>query len=283
MSAGHYTRRPDIRGLATKAHVDELKRNPCQDCLGVFEPESMDWDHRPGVEKLGEIGKMVSGRYALSTVLAEIEKCDLVCSNCHRVRSKNRLNEDESFPSFVPFPKIPRLFRDVIITEKIDGCNAKILICRSGEIFAGGRNRWLMPKISKTGGPDPDQFGFAEWVAEREEDLWEELGVGLHAGEWFGHRINRGYGLDHRRFALFNPSVDWEPKHCHSVPILYEGPFDTDVVNRKVRELNDFGSVAVPGYRSPEGVMTYHTASRQIFKTTCLNDDQWKGAANEKR
>jgi len=51
----------------------------------------MDFDHRPGEEKLFllKVSKMVT--YKLETVLLEIAKCDLVCANCHRMRTQRRI------------------------------------------------------------------------------------------------------------------------------------------------------------------------------------------------
>jgi hypothetical protein len=43
--------------------------------------------------------------------------------------------------SFAEFPKMARLSRECIITEKIDGTNAQILITEEGEIYAGSRTR----------------------------------------------------------------------------------------------------------------------------------------------
>jgi len=49
----------------------------------------MDFDHRPGSKKVNAIACM-AGRVSWDQTLAEIEKCDLVCSNCHRIRTKQR-------------------------------------------------------------------------------------------------------------------------------------------------------------------------------------------------
>ena len=57
-------------------------------------------------------------------------------------------------PEFQKFPKIPRLNRGIIITEKIDGTNAQILITEDGQIFPGSRKRWLQ----QTG--RGDNYGF---------------------------------------------------------------------------------------------------------------------------
>lgn len=69
------------RWLATLA---QLKAAPCTDCGGRFHPVAMDFDHRDPIEKLFVISK---GPKKLELVLAEIAKCDLVCANCHRVRT----------------------------------------------------------------------------------------------------------------------------------------------------------------------------------------------------
>ena len=70
-----------------------LKARPCLDCDGVFPPECMDFDHVPGRgSKLFELGFSSMGRSQVS-VDSEIAKCDLVCSNCHRIRTRKRTND----------------------------------------------------------------------------------------------------------------------------------------------------------------------------------------------
>jgi hypothetical protein len=59
---------------------------PCADCGRVFLPEAMQWDHKPGFEKLFEISAAYAG-WTREAVLAEIAKCDLVCTNCHIIRT----------------------------------------------------------------------------------------------------------------------------------------------------------------------------------------------------
>lgn len=70
------------------AFMRDLKVGPCVDCGGTFPPEAMDFDHL-GDDKLGNVARLarLGSRTAL---LAEIAKCDLVCANCHRVRSRKR-------------------------------------------------------------------------------------------------------------------------------------------------------------------------------------------------
>lgn len=68
--------------------LNDAKSQPCMDCGGRFPPECMDFDHRPGTDKKFIIGGELS--HAMDDVLTEMAKCDLVCSNCHRIRTKQR-------------------------------------------------------------------------------------------------------------------------------------------------------------------------------------------------
>lgn len=70
---------------------------------------------------------------------------------------------------FEGFPKMARLSREVIITEKIDGTNAQILIGEDGSMLVGSRTRWITL--------EQDNFGFARWVTEHREELLQ-LGPG---------------------------------------------------------------------------------------------------------
>lgn len=62
------------------------------DCGGTFPPECMDFDHRPGEGKIMAVGRMTG--LARSRIEAEVAKTDLVCSNCHRIRTKARTKEN---------------------------------------------------------------------------------------------------------------------------------------------------------------------------------------------
>jgi len=68
------------------------------DCGGQFPPYVMDFDHRPGEQKAYAVSEMVSRMVRWEKIEAEVAKCDLVCSNCHRVRTFNRENEIENLP-----------------------------------------------------------------------------------------------------------------------------------------------------------------------------------------
>lgn len=184
---------------------------------------------------------------------------------------------------FEEFPKIARLSRDCVVTEKLDGTNAQIYIGDDGIVKAGSRSRWITPA--------DDNFGFARWVLEHEEELRLGLGIGRHFGEWWGLGIQRGYGLDHKRFSLFN-TARWVDQHtlgaigekqqvaplcCHVVPVLYKGEFDTTFISDLVYTFPRKGSVAAPGFMNPEGVVIWHEHARVLFKKTVFKDEVPKG------
>ena len=171
---------------------------------------------------------------------------------------------------FQEWPKIPRLNRDITITEKIDGTNAAVGIAEvdvyelseqeasqfkfinkdtnllddddssmATVVYAQSRTRIITPA--------QDNKGFAKWVWNHAEELASILGPGLHFGEWWGNGIQRGYGLAQgdKRFSLFN-TAKWNdetlgkregflqtPMGLGVVPVLYEGGFN------KVCWLND--------------------------------------------
>ncbi len=193
---------------------------------------------------------------------------------------------------FREFPKMARLSREIIITEKIDGTNAQIFISEDGkEIKAGSRNQWINPQL--------DNHGFAKWVEDNKEELLQ-LGPGRHFGEWWGSGIQRGYGLQkgEKRFSLFNvtrwclygkqPKIistknskeikyqDILPTCVGLVPILLECIFDTRDIDFALQKLEEDGSAISPGFMKPEGIVVFHTAANFCFKKTIEKDESHK-------
>lgn len=161
---------------------------------------------------------------------------------------------------FQAWPKIARLHKDIVVTEKIDGTNAAVIIVplpegtqidpaapetgrqlvhedlsgvedgynakfftRNGDFFllaAQSRKRLITP--------ESDNFGFARWAFDHAQDLLVALGAGRHFGEWWGSGIQRGYGLPkgEKRFSLFNraryPHL-WDPDHTREELFDAEG------------------------------------------------------------
>lgn len=180
---------------------------------------------------------------------------------------------------FRPMPKMHRLSRECIITEKIDGTNASVFIPEPADadkyarkVMAASRTRWIEP--------GNDNYGFAAWVEQNYEELLK-LGPGHHFGEWWGKGIQRGYNQIEKKFSLFNTSrwsdPEVRPKCCDVVPVLYQGIFDTLQVDTWLEELRVGGSIAAPGYPFPEGVVVYHIAGNFCLKKTLDKNDGHKG------
>jgi len=177
---------------------------------------------------------------------------------------------------FEEFKKIPRLSRQIIVTEKIDGTNASICITEDGQFLIGSKTKWITP--------EDDNHGFAKWCIKHKEELLK-LGVGIHHGEWWGNGIQRGYGLKDKRFSLFNRSK-WadenvRPKCCDITPVLYEGVFDTTKIDECLGCLKRNGSMAVPGFKHPEGVVIFHVAGNLFFKKTIEHDNEPKSVRKQ--
>ena len=172
---------------------------------------------------------------------------------------------------FHAFPKISRFRREVVITEKLDGTNAAVGVTDDGVVYAQSRKRLITV--------DADNYGFARWVAEHEDALRVELGPGLHFGEWWGQGIQRKYGLDEKRFSLFNV-LRWKDAPlavCNLVPtIVHSEVFEQDDIDLALELLREGGSMAAPGFMDPEGIVIYHRASNTLFKQTLEGDDHGK-------
>lgn len=200
---------------------------------------------------------------------------------------------------FQSWPKTPRLFRDIVITEKVDGSNSAIIIQRSEtgvmdgdavafvyldgvgyDVAAQSRNRLIYP------GKTTDNHGFARFVEENAERLVELLGEGRHYGEWWGKGVQGRYHVQFKGFALFNTE-----KHdglytwfrdtsigdvlVEAMPVLYKGPYSEQKIRETLSELNTNGSVVSP-FDPAEGIVVFHTQSRKVYKVTLDNNDKGK-------
>lgn len=178
---------------------------------------------------------------------------------------------------FKAWPKIPRLENEVYhITEKIDGTNACIIIEQTVPI----KLDWAISVIKIYGKyfqigaqsrtrlitPEQDNYGFAKWVQDNAEQLIIDLGIGYHFGEWWGQNINRNYGLDHKRFSLFNPTK--RSSICFNVPHLAES--NAIELNKRIEETKSWlildGSKAAPGFKNPEGLIIYAEKAKSYWK-----------------
>lgn len=199
---------------------------------------------------------------------------------------------------FQKWPSIPRLSKEkVTVTEKIDGSNSCIRIrpfdlytdrkdqldtvSIDGEqytIWAQSRTRYLQPT------KNDDNFGFALWVYENATELVKILGPGDHYGEWWGSKIQRGYGLANgeRAFSLFNANR-WKDVLHHNeplspisnlyvVPTLYTGSLYDLNISELVEDLREDGSRAQPHWPA-EGLIVYLRELNASYKVLLENDD----------
>ena len=66
--------------------ADHLARHPCVDC-GEADLRVLEFDHTDPRTELGTIGRLVASSLEWGRIQAEIDKCQVRCSNCHRVRT----------------------------------------------------------------------------------------------------------------------------------------------------------------------------------------------------
>lgn len=80
-----------------KVVLSQLKNKPCSDCGKIYPPWVMDFDHRDGKTKIGSVSYLVFRKLSkFDKIQEEIEKCDLVCANCHRERTYQRFQNNKS-------------------------------------------------------------------------------------------------------------------------------------------------------------------------------------------
>ena len=80
-----------------RAFVKSLKETtPCIDCRCFYPSYVMDFDHLR--DKKHNISEFVGRATSLSKIKEEIAKCELVCSNCHRIRTYSKLGFKTTLP-----------------------------------------------------------------------------------------------------------------------------------------------------------------------------------------
>lgn len=168
---------------------------------------------------------------------------------------------------FVPWGKTHRLDRDTVVTEKIDGTNACVVIGEDGKFLGAQSRRRIIT-------PESDNYGFAAWAYRHGDKLAELLGPGYHYGEWWGNGIRRNYGVKDKKFYLFD-ALRWETAGDYFaeqvpglgvVPIIHRGENFFETIQAAEHWLTENGSMVAPGYRRPEGMIVYHVPTRVRFK-----------------
>lgn len=82
--------RSNINKAKLRREIWEMKeKSGCVDCKEMYPHYVLEFDHREGTKKIGSPSEIYS-RNGKQKGLEEIEKCDIVCANCHKIRTHNR-------------------------------------------------------------------------------------------------------------------------------------------------------------------------------------------------
>lgn len=164
---------------------------------------------------------------------------------------------------FKPWPKIKRDNPfNVTITEKINGTNGCIVIQDNKVVGIQSRKKFITPQN--------DNFGFANWVIENNDEL-SKMGDGYHYGEWAGPGIQKNpHNLKEKTFFLFN-TFRWNdnnpncPSCCTVVPVIYQGILAEEIINNILDELR------TREYEKAEGIVVYYHAFKTYTKHTIIS------------
>ena len=86
-----YIKKAKRRKHEVRTLLAEMKNVPCRDCRGVFPSVVMDFDHVSGEKSFNISNFLIRGGYSMQQLKDELEKCEVVCSNCHRLRTHFRI------------------------------------------------------------------------------------------------------------------------------------------------------------------------------------------------
>ena len=96
------------RQAATLAFLRQTRDQPCADCGRAFAPHQMDFDHRNRSEKSFRLSAGRAMLMSRDRLMTEIAKCDIVCANCHRLRTVRAERERTNVHSLPRHPETER-------------------------------------------------------------------------------------------------------------------------------------------------------------------------------
>lgn len=89
-------RRVIERRKALAAWLSEHKVEAgCADCGYRDHPAALEFDHLPGFEKAASINVLLNRAVSKARLMEEMAKCEVVCANCHRIRTAARAGESD--------------------------------------------------------------------------------------------------------------------------------------------------------------------------------------------
>jgi len=68
------------------------EKHGCSDCRNHFPHYVLEFDHRPEFKKIDNVYRVLRN-YGETAAWDEVKKCDVVCANCHKIRTYTRINE----------------------------------------------------------------------------------------------------------------------------------------------------------------------------------------------
>lgn len=125
------------RRTELRAWLYEVKQDAsCHQC-GDGDTASLEFHHRPGAEKLMDVGQMVAYGYGRDAIRDEIEKCAVLCANCHRREHHGEYDMDDAVatriradvragraaPNASPYTKARYLRRWTTVYKRTAGCS----------------------------------------------------------------------------------------------------------------------------------------------------------------
>lgn len=84
-------RNKQIRKKILQFIFDYFLSHPCVDC-GEKNPIVLEFDHRDGVEKTDCVSRIAGRNSSIENIQKEIDKCDVRCANCHKIRTAKQFN-----------------------------------------------------------------------------------------------------------------------------------------------------------------------------------------------
>lgn len=88
-----YRANNDLKRKRLREWLMNLKSVPCMDCGISYPPFVMDLDHRDPSQKKYNVGGMTK-MGSWNKMIEEASKCDVVCSNCHRIRTHGKAQDE---------------------------------------------------------------------------------------------------------------------------------------------------------------------------------------------
>lgn len=138
------------RHQSRRTMLADAKNRPCADCGGTFPACAMDFDHRDPRQKRANIGRILFG--GLDRLAEEIAKHDVVCSNCHRIRTQ-RQRKAGLLPPSAPRSTRPNVALSAKTQQHGNASGARITIsAREVMGYIGVSRSWVQDHRAELGG-----------------------------------------------------------------------------------------------------------------------------------